>query len=346
MISFIDKLLFVEHLALMIRAGLPLREGVITIQEQTRSRKFRKILKDVVGRLNNGEPLGESLAFHPEAFNKLFTSMINIGEESGTLDKSLEYLAEQLKKSSQLKRKVIAAMIYPAIVLSATFGLGAGLAIFIFPKLIPLFKSLKIQLPLSARILLFVSEIIQKYGIFIVLGVAAFFTLFFLLSRLKFVKTINHAILLKIPVAGKVSQNFNLAVFSRTLGTLIKSGLSIVQALDITADTLGNLIYRKQAKKLSLMVTEGKQMSSYLKKKPGLFSLTFSRMVEVGEKTGNLENSLFYLADYYEKEVDNITQRLSTVLEPILLIIIGLVVGFVAISIVTPIYQITQGLEQ
>lgn len=345
MISHLDKLLFAKHLAMMIKAGLPLREGVATIQEQTRSRKFKRILSNVIKRLDNGEPLAESLAQHNKVFSDLFVNMIKTGEASGNLEKNLEYLAEQLEKSYILKRKVIAAMIYPAVILFSTFILGAALAIFILPKLIPLFKSLRVTLPLSTRILLLVTELIQNYGLFVILGIIVFFILALLFSRLKPVKTVNYYILLKLPVAGTISKNLNLSLFSRTLGTLIKSGVPIVEALDISADTLSNLIYKKEVKQVSLKVQNGKQVSTYLKTKPKLFSATFSRMVKVGEKTGNLEESLLYLADFYEKEVDNTTQKLSTILEPVLLIIIGLIVGFIAISIITPIYQITKGLH-
>jgi len=344
-ISHLDKLLFTKHLAVMIKAGLPLREGVATIQEQTRSRRFKKILDDVIKRLDNGEPLGESLARYPKAFSELFINMIKMGEQSGNLEKNLEYLALQLEKSFALKRKVIAAMIYPAIILVSTFGLGGALSVFILPKLIPLFKSLKVELPLSTRILLWITELVQNYGLFVLLGLIIFVVAIILISRLRLVKLVNHKILLKLPIVGTISQNLNLALFSRTLGTLIKSGVSIVEALDITANTLNNLIYQGQIKEVSLRIQKGKQMSVYLKTKGKLFPATFSRMIGVGEKTGNLEESLVYLADFYEKEVDNTTQKLSTVLEPILLLVIGLIVAFIAISIITPIYQMTRGLR-
>ena len=166
-----------------------------------------------------------------------------------------------------------------------------------------------------------------------------------LVSRLRPVKLFNHAVLLKIPVAGTISKNYNLALLGRTLGVLVKSGVPIVEALEITSTTLNNLIYQNQIKEISLKIQKGKQMSVYLRTKKNLFPPTFSRMIEVGEKTGNLDESLVYLADFYEKEVDNTTQKLSTILEPILLIVIGLIVAFLSISIITPIYQLTRGLR-
>ena len=345
MISHLDKLLFAKHLSVMIKAGLPLREGVVTIQEQTKSRSFKKILEDVIKHLDNGETLADSLSRHGKKFSDLFVNMIRMGEESGNLENNLEYLAEQMEKSFTLRRKVIAALIYPAIILVAAIGLGTALSVFILPKLVPLFRSLKVDLPASTRFLLWFTELIQNYGLYVLGGIIAVIIFLALISRLKPVNLVNHTVLLKIPVAGSISRNYNLALLSRTLGVLIKSGIPIVEALDITSSTLSNLVYSNQVKEVSLRVQKGKQMSSYLKIKKNLFPPTFSRMIEVGEKTGNLESSLAYLADFYEREVDNTTQKLSTVLEPFILIIIGLIVAFLAISIITPIYQLTRGLR-
>ena len=346
MVSHLDKLFFAKHLAMMIKAGLPLKEGVATIEEQTASKKFRRILRDVVKRLENGESLGESLARYPKIFSQLFIDMIKMGEQSGNLERNLDYLADQIEKSFILRRKVISAMIYPVIILTSTFGLGAALSLFILPKLIPFFKSLKVELPLPTKILLFITELIQNYGLFFLFGAILLISFLIIISRLRLVRLISHKIILKMPVAGTVSKNLNLALFSRTLGTLVRSGISIVEALDITAETLNNLVYQKEIKEICSKVQSGKKISSYLKAKKKLFPATFSRMVMVGEKTGNLEQSLFYLSEFYEKEVDNTTQRLSTILEPVLLIIIGLIVAFIAVSIISPIYQLTRGLQK
>lgn len=346
MVSHLDKLFFAKHLAMMIKAGLPLKEGVVMIEEQTRSKKFSRILKDVVKRLENGEPLGESLAQYPQTFSQLFTDMIKMGEQSGNLERNLDYLADQIEKSFALKRKVISAMIYPIIILISTFGLGAALSLFILPKLIPFFKSLKVELPLSTKILLFITELIQNYGLLFLAALFLLILFFIVISRLRLIRLINHKIILKIPIAGTISKNLNLALFSRTLGALVKSGIPIVEALDITADTLNNLVYQKEIRKISSKVQSGKKISTYLKTKKKLFPATFSGMVMVGEKTGNLEQSLFYLSEFYGKEVDNTTQRLSTILEPVLLIIIGLIVAFIAVSIISPIYQLTRGLQK
>lgn len=344
-VSHLDKLLFVKHLSVMIKAGLSLREGVSTIEEQAKSKSFKKILNNIVKKLDNGEALGESLSAYPNAFNELFVNLIKAGEASGSLEENLNYLSIQLEKDHDLRRKVKAALLYPLIILIATLGLGGALSIFVLPKLIPLFKSLNVDLPLYTKILLFTVESIQNYGLFILGGIILLIIFIIFISKLRPIKSLNHRILLKIPIVGTIAKNINLAVFSRTLATLIKSGVSILEAMDIASNTLGNVIYKKKLIDLTSEIQQGKRMTDYLKKESKIFPSIFSRMIAVGEETGNLENSLFYLADFYEKEVDSATKNLSTILEPILLVIIGLVVAFVAISIISPIYQITRGLR-
>jgi type IV pilus assembly protein PilC len=344
-VSFLDKFLFVKHLAMMIKTGLPLREAIVEIKEQTRSKKFKKVLDDIISQVDNGKSLADSLSRHPAVFDELFVNLIKAGEASGTLEDNLKYLALQLEKAHDLGKKIKAALLYPALILISTFGLVAALALFIMPKLIPLFESFDIELPLPTRILLWLIRIIQNYSLFVIFWVLFLALVFIFISRLRSVKTINHRIILKLPLIRKLNKNINLAYFARTLGTLVKSGVPIVEAFNITARTLSNVVYQEQLKKVTLRIQRGEAIATYFRKKPELFPPVFSRMISVGEKTGKLEESLFYLADFYENEVDSITKNISTVLEPFLLIIIGVLIGFIAVSIIMPIYEITHSLS-
>lgn len=343
-VSLFDKVLFAKHLTIMIKAGLSLRESVETIKEQTNSKKFKEILNDIIKRLDNGEALGDSLAKHPRIFSNFFVDMIRLGEESGTLEENLGHLALQLEKGYDLRKKVKAAMIYPVFILLTTLGVGATLTLFVLPKLIPLFKSFDIKLPLPTKILMGISEAFQNHGILILIGIILVSGALILISRIKKVKKFNHRLLISLPIIGPIYRNTNLIQFSRTLGVLLKSGISIITALEITANTLPNLIYQQALKETSLKVQRGESLGNYLHLHPKLFPPTVSRMVEVGEKTANLEETLLYLAEFYEKEVENATKNLSSISEPILLIIIGTLIGFVAISIIMPIYQFTSGI--
>lgn len=344
-VSYLDKLLFVRHLAMMIRAGLPLREGVVEIKDQTKSRKFRKILSDVIKRLDNGESLSSSLSKHPKAFDELFVNLVEAGEASGTLEKNLNYLAIQLEKRYDLRTKIKGAMFYPVIIVVSTVGLVGILAVFVLPKLLPLFNSFNIELPLPTRILLWSIETIQIYGPYIFTGMVAMVLFLAFIARFKKIKAINHRIILKIPIIGKLSKNINLAYFSRTLGILIKSGIPIVEAFDITSRTLSNVVYQEQLKKAVSRVERGEQVAAYFKDQPKIFPSILCRMISIGERTGKLDESLLYLADFYEKEIDNTTKNISSTIEPLLLVVIGLVIGFIAISIIMPIYEITHGLS-
>lgn len=342
-ISTLDKVFLANNISVMIKAGLPLREAVATLQEQTKSKVFKKILEDIIKRLDNGESLANSLARHPRSFNQLFVNIIRVGEASGTLEENLKYLAIQLEKSYDLRRKVKGAMIYPLLVLTSTFVLGSALAVFILPKLLPLFKSFDVELPLPTKILMWVTETIQNHGLLIFGGLIVFIILFAFLSRLKPVKKFNHKILLRTPLFGRISRSNNLAQLCRTLGVLLKSGIPVVQGLEITSQTLKNMSYKKALTETSDKVQRGKSISDHLKIEGFLFPVTVSKMIQVGEKTGNLEHTLLHLAEFYEKEIDNVTKNLSNILEPILLIVIGLVVGFIAIAIILPIYKLTGG---
>jgi type IV pilus assembly protein PilC len=343
-ISFLDRILFAKNLALMIKAGLSLGESLAIIKEQTKSRKFKQILDAVIKSINSGHSLADSLARHPRAFDALYINMIKIGEESGTLEENLESLSLRLEKSHQLRNKVKAAMIYPSIIIIATLVLSVGIIFFVLPKIIPIFKTFDIQLPLTTRILIWFTENIQSYGLFVLVGIMALLAILSLLSRVKAVRFLIHKLTLKLPIIGSITRDVNLAYFSRTLGVLLKSGVPIIHALDITRITSGNLIYQKELKEVTKEVKKGKSISNYLQQRESVFPLMVSRMVGVGERTGNLEETLIYVGNFYEGEIDRATKSLSTILEPILLLIIGTVVGFIALAIITPIYEITHGL--
>lgn len=344
-ISFLDKILFAKHLALMIKAGLPLRDSVVTIQEQSKSKKFKKVLDNVIKSIDNGQTLAVSLSRHPRVFGSLYVNMIRVGEESGTLEGNLRHLALQLEKSHELREKVKAAMLYPLIVLTAVIVLSAALVFFVLPKILPIFKTFDIELPLATRVLIRFTEITQNYGLFIFIGSIALVVILFLVSRIRKVKFLIHKITLKLPIIGSISQELNISHFSRTLGVLLESGVPVVSALDITQATLGNLVYQKELEEIAEQVKKGKPISDYLAKRGTVFPLMVSRMVGIGERTGSLEEVLLYLGNFYEAEVDRSTKSLSTILEPILLLIVGAAVGFIALAIITPIYEITRGLH-
>lgn len=341
-VTHLDKIFFTKYLSSMIRSGVDLREALATIREQITKKAFRKILDDVIQRIDNGETLGDSLARYPTIFGLLFVNMIKIGEASGTLEENLRYLSTQLEKSYALRRKIKGAMMYPIIIIVAIVGLGSLLSLFVLPRLVPLFKSFNAELPWPTKVLLFITETIQKFGLLLFIGLLIVIVIAVFVSRLRQVKKFNHRLFFHVPIFGPISRNANLAHITRALGVLLKSGIPVVQALEITAAATSNIIYMEAISGVAVAVRKGGSISSYLLSNTFLFPLTVSRMIQVGEKTGNLESSLFEMAEFYEKEIDNTTNNLSSILEPILLVAIGIVVGFIVLSIIMPIYQLTE----
>lgn len=340
LVSLTNKVLLTKHLAVMLKSGLTLTEALDIILDQSQG-KLKKVIEDVRRQAVGGRSLAESFRRHPKIFSRMFTSVIEVGENSGTLTRSLEELADQLEKEHELKVKIYQAMLYPMIVLIAVVLVGAGISIFVLPKLRVLFAIFKGNLPLMTQILLFIIDIFSKYGLIIFPGIVIGIILLGLLFQTKLMKPFWHRIILRLPLVSRFSKNLNLARFNRNLGILLRSGLPITQALQIVAGVLDNEIYKRKVLEILIGVRQGKSVSAMMVRVDRVFPKITSRMIGVGEKSGKLDEVLLYLARFYEGEVDKLSKTLSTTLEPILLIIIGLVVGFVMLAIMTPIYNLT-----
>ncbi|MBI2591689.1 MAG: type II secretion system F family protein [Candidatus Brennerbacteria bacterium] len=344
-IPLAEKILFTKHLSMMIQAGMPEIESLKLIQRQAKSRSFLFILNQVLKDLENGQFLSVSLSQFVHVFGDLFINIIKIGESSGTLAENLNYLSSELKKSQQLRQKIQSAIIYPVVILVATVGVTGALVFFVLPKILPIFASLNVKLPLTTRILIGFSNVLYNYWMWVLLGFIALIIIFILLLRIRIIRFAFHRFFIFLPVVGSIAKSANMANFSRTLGLLLKSGVAIVEALNIAADSLPNLIYQREIHNTAQRVKSGESINKYLSEREQFFPPTISRMIEVGETTGNLDTNLLYLAEFYENEVDEATKNLSSILEPLMLLLMGGIVGFVAISIITPIYEVTQGLK-
>lgn len=346
-VSFLDKLLFTKHLAVMVKAGIPLTEALATLVDQTKRNAFKKVLSGVLSDIENGQSLAKSLEKFPKVFDQFYVSLIAIGEESGNLEANLEFLASQLAKDYALRKKIQGAMLYPGVVMAAVFIMGGFIALFVLPKLVDFFSAFDIELPITTKILLFLANTMKDYGILIIGGLVLFLILAISILRLSKVKPWWHKVILKFPLFGQMLAYGQLARFARNLGTLIKSGVPVTKSLETTAATLNNLKFQADLKKINQYLIKGKNIGDALdNKKFAEFPPLVSKMISVGEKTGKLEETLMYLGDFYEDEIDNISKNLSTILEPVLLIVIGLVVGFVALAIISPIYELTGSIRR
>jgi type II secretory pathway component PulF len=346
-ISHLDRLLFTKHLTTMIKAGIPLPEALETLRDQTKSARLQIVLSKVLASVENGKGLAESLKDFNKDFDQFYVSLVEIGETAGTLEESLDFLAEQLKKDYALRKKIQGALMYPALVFIAMGVMGTFISLAVLPKLVSFFDAFEIDLPFTTKVLLAVANFMASYGVVFFVSLFIGIFLLWLLMQSKTVKPWWHKQILKMPLFGELIKHSQLSRFARNLGTLLKSGVPIVQALDTTAETLSNLSFKKSVAGLSSTLSKGKSIGKGMEQLDNHdFPPLVSKMVSVGEKTGKLEDTLLYLAEYYEDEIEDSSKNLTTILEPVLLLVIGLIVGFVALAIISPIYELSGSIRR
>lgn len=342
-VSAIEIALFTKHLSVTLKSGITLPEGLRIMVSQSKG-KMKQIVTHLLHRVESGEDFHTALSHYSKFFSPVYINMVMTGEESGTLDTKLEKLAVQMKKIHTLKKKVQSALIYPSMVFVAIAGLGLSIAFFVLPKILPLFQSLDVELPLTTQWLIQIAHIFENYGVEIMIGFVGSVIFLGWLLRTKFMRPLVHSLMLKIPVLKNILKNMNLEKFTYTLGSLLESGLTINKALEISADSISNYRYQRALHKTVDAIVSGKNLGESLERYKDLFPPITTKMVQVGENTGTLGTSLEYLSEFYQDEVDETMKNLSNILEPVLLIFIGLIVGGVAISILGPIYEITGNL--
>ncbi|MDQ3099377.1 MAG: type II secretion system F family protein [bacterium] len=346
-VSYLDKLLFTKHLSLMIKSGIPIVEAIEIIGEQSSSSALKKVLHSVAQDINNGQPLYKALERNKKTFEPLYINLIKIGEESGNLEANLEHLAIQLKKNYEFNKKVQGALLYPAIIFLTALIVGSGISIFVLPKMIDIFKSLDIDLPLSTRILLWFANLMKYHGFLIVGIIFAVLILARLLITREPFKSWWDRLILNIPVFGKFRQNIELATFCRNFGIMMRSGLPIGMALQAEYDATQNTVYKKYIENMQKGVQRGLSLEQSLSKtEHKTFPLIALKMIGIGERTGKLDDTLIYLGDFFADEADNTAKNFSVILEPIILISVGLLVAFLAFSIISPIYQVTGSIKR
>ncbi len=336
-VSAMQKVQFTKHLAIMLKAGIGLDEALETLITQSRG-QLRDALEMIRKDVESGMRLADALVKHRNIFNQYYISMVQAGEESGDLAANLEQLSERYAKDYELKVKVKSALLYPGVVLGLTVGLMMAVAIFVLPKLTLLFKSLKYQLPWYTRVMIAVSQFLANYGIISVIGLIILIVVGIWLLRRPFAAPFTHRVLLHLPIIGGIVETVNLARFSMICGSLLKSGIPITQALTTTGNVLGNVVYKQTLLAAVDRVNTGEPFSSVIEESP-LFPPFTARMLIAGEQTGKLADMLIYLSDFYEHELDATLKNLSVILEPALIIGIGLIVLGVALSIIGPMYS-------
>lgn len=344
--SINEQVLFAKRLSFLIKAGVSILESITLIRNQTKSKRKRKIFDTIIQDISAGQFLSTSLEKYGHLFGEFTINIIRIGENAGVLSENLIYLADELAKRQALQRKVQGALIYPIFISIATLGVTGMLVVFIFPKIMPIFISLNITLPLTTRMLLAVSIYLQEWGLLTLLG-AIFGIIVFIIVRniILPVRKATDWILLKLPIAGNIARAYNSANFCRTLALNIRAGVNLVESLHITADVTKNILYKNAFEDFASHVVKGERISSSMMEYSKLFPDMLPHMILIGETTGTLSNTLSYLSDLYETEVDESTKNLSNSIEPILLMTMGVIVGLIAVSVISPIYEVTRDLS-
>jgi type IV pilus assembly protein PilC len=344
-VSLTDKIFFTRNLKVMIGAGLPLTKALFSLSNQVKSPTFKKALSEISEKVTKGENFSNALSFYPQIFPELYQNMVKVGEETGKLEEVLEILATQMEREHELKSKVKGAMIYPAVVISAMVGIGILMLVMVVPKLAETFEELEVELPPTTKFVIFLGTFLQKNFAFLFLG---FIFLFFLFSRFlktKFGKKLFDKLIFSIPVVSDISKKNSSALMTRTLSSLISAGVALPRALEIGANTLGNFYFKEALLKGAERVKKGEKLSQTLKEYQKFIPLTVITMLQVGEETGETAEILEKLSEFYEAEVTSATKNLASVVEPVLLLLIGGAVGFFAISMVQPMYSMLQAIK-
>lgn len=339
-VSFTDLVIMTRQLSTMIESGLVLSDALEILVDQQDNKRFKAVLVDISDDVKNGMDLASAFEKHPEVFPQLYCSLVRAGEESGKLDTVLTQLATNLERDREFRSKVRGAMIYPILVIGLMFVVMTIMMVFVVPRLVGFYTQSNIELPITTQILIGMSSFMTNFWWLIILG---FIGGFFGFQR--WVNTPSghfqfDAIMLKTPVVGRVVRGTALTNFTRTFGLLTHAGLPILDSINIVSNIVGNLVYKKALVECYKGVERGLTLSSQLEQS-GVFPKIVSQMIRVGEETGKVDQISFKLAEYFESETDNLVKNLTVIIEPAILVILGLGVGFMVVSLILPIYKLT-----
>lgn len=339
-VSTRELLLLIRQLHASIRAGYDVSQALSIASTQVHGR-LGQILRDAQKSVASGCYLHEALEKHKKYFSPLFLNLIKTGEFSGTLLENLKRLLTIVEKEQRFRQKFRSAMIYPTFVLVAVTLLGLSISIFVLPTLLPLFKSLNVELPLSTKILMWFAQVFKDHGALIFFGFIGTVSYLVWLSRQKAAKPYVHWITLNIPFFGALNRKLILARFGDSLGSLTRSGIPIDASLRILVDVIDNHYYQNAIRSMILSLERGRTLAYVLEQNPTLFDPIFIKLISLGETTGSLADVCDNVSDYYNDEVDETMKNISVTLEPTLIIVVGALVLFVALSILGPIYKLT-----
>lgn len=344
-ISLFQKMLFLDHLRIMVKGGLSLVESLEVLSRETTNKKLKIVIAAIKQNVEQGQQLSEAMGAHQNVFPAMYVKMIEAGETAGQLQSALEQAVLQMKKSYELTSSIRGAMIYPSVIVIAMSGIGVMVVTVVLPQLTSLFTEFHAELPLATRILIGISHLLANpFHLFLIFFTIALLitTFVLLLQHAPAFRNAMHQLNLRLPIAGGIIRQINLARFSLTLSSLLKSTIPVVDAMRITADTCSNVCYQRALREAGEDVKRGTPISAALLHTPKLFPPMAIEMVLVGEQSGNVESLLTELADFYNSEVSKTMKNFTTIIEPVIIILIGLAVAGLAVAVIMPMYTLVQ----
>lgn len=338
-ISLTERIFFTRNLEIMISTGVSLPKALGLLSAQTKSKRFKRVLLSISDNITKGNNFSDSLVGFPDIFSEFFVNMIKVGEEAGTLEEILKILTKQIEKEHQLKSRIKQALMYPAVIVCAMIGIGILMLVTVVPKLRDLFQELDIELPFLTKVMIFSGTFLAERWYVVILAVLVLALLFWKIKGTRKGKKIIDGFLLKLPAISSIIKKTNSAFTVRSLSSLVSAAVPVVRSLEIVSRTIGNFYFKRPVAEAAEKVKKGEKLSEALKPYQDIYPFGTIQMIEVGEETGETSMILSKLADFFEEEVASATQNLTSIIEPILMLIIGIVVGFFAVSMVQPMYS-------
>ncbi|RJQ34892.1 type II secretion system F family protein [Candidatus Parcubacteria bacterium] len=339
-----DKILLARNLGAMLSAGLALARALAVLERQTRNAKLSSTIAQIAGDVRRGDTFHAALAKFPQTFSRLFVAMVRAGEEGGDLPGALATAADQMERMYQLKKKIRSALIYPIVIIVAIIGIGILMMINVVPTLAQTFAEMNAELPKSTQFVIAVSNILVNYTVLALGGLVALGAAVYVAARTPVGRRVFDLVFLRMPLIGVMVREVNAARTARTLASLLSSGVDVLASLEIVGEVVQNSYFRKVIAEARQGVSQGQPLSAAFTRREDLYPAFVGEMMSVGEETGEVTEMLKRLAIFYEEEVDRKTKDMSTIVEPFLMIFIGVAVGFFAISMISPIYQLSENI--
>ncbi len=339
-VSKLDLSLATKHLAVMLKSGLGIQDAIKVLSEQTPNEKLKEVFRNISKDIESGKTIAQSMRQYKKIFPEIVISVIGVGEEGASLEKNLEFLSKYLKENHELQRKIKGAMLYPMIIIAITIIELFAVVYFILPKLESLFLGFD-NIPAFTVKMLEIASTLRENMLFIVIGCVVAIVIGRTFLNTRYGVVLKDKIIMHTPVFKDLTIKNNLALFARTLAALLASGIPLERSIQIAQDIITNQTYTKILTQLQKELSGGKTVSDILGQHEKYFPPTYVKLLEVGEQTGTLQDNLDYLFELYSEDVKEISNNLATLLEPLLLVVIGLVIALLALAIIGPIYQIT-----